>query len=311
MIKREEFTFDSRDHVSKIYAFRWMPETDKPVCIVQIIHGMAEYVERYDDFARFLASHGMIVVGEDHLGHGKTAEINHMPLGYFCANDPATVVVRDVHRLKKLTQEQYPGLPIIIIGHSMGSFILRNYLTRYGKGIDGAVILGTGNQSKSMLRWGKLLCSFLTLFQGAKHKSLLLNGFAFGPYEARIKDKRTPVDWICTDTAVVDNYMADAECGFTFTLNGFRTLFELISRAKRHVDLDKLPKKLPILIASGKEDPVGDYGKGPSDLYDDYLNLDLTKVQLKLYPKVRHELLNETIKEQVFKDLLNWITAVI
>lgn len=311
MIKREEFTFDSRDHLSKIYAFRWIPETDKPVCIVQIVHGMAEYIERYDEFARFLASHGMIVIGEDHLGHGRTADVNKMPHGYFCKNDPATVVVRDVHRLKKLTQEKYPGIPIIIIGHSMGSFILRNYLMRYGKGIDGAVIMGTGNQPNSMLRSGKLLCSFLTLFQGGKHKSLLLNGIAFGPYEAGIKDKRTPFDWVCTDTAVIDSYIEDPKCGFTFTLNGFRTLFELISRINKNADLEKIPKKLPILIVSGKEDPVGNYGKDPSDLYDHYLNLDLTKVQLKLYPEVRHELLNEPIKEQVYKDLLNWIKAVI
>lgn len=310
-MKREEFTFDSRDGKTKIHAMKWLPETDNVVCVVQLIHGMSEYIGRYDEFAGYLASHGMVVVGDDHLGHGETAKESGMPLGYFCEQDPATVVVRDVHRLKKITQEQYLGVPYIIIGHSMGSFILRNYLMRYGKGIDGAVILGTGNQSKALVAQAHFLTRLLTVFQGKKHKSALINTLAFGSYEKRIQDKRTTMDWISTDTDVVDKYMEDPLCGFTFTLNGFFTLFELIRRTQVIKDLETIPKKLPILIASGDEDPVGDYGEGPKRLYDTYLNLDLTRVQLKLYNGCRHELLNEGIKEEVYKDLLNWILSVV
>ena len=311
MIKREEFTFDSRDQKTKIHAMKWLPETENVVCVVQLIHGMAEYIGRYDEFARYLASHGMVVVGEDHLGHGETARESGMPLGYFCNQDPATVVVRDVHRLKKITQEQYLGIPYIIIGHSMGSFILRNYLMRYGKGIDGAVILGTGNQSKALVAQARFLTRALTVFQGEKHKSMLVNALAFGPYEKRIPEKRTTMDWVSSDPDVVDKYMEDSFCGFTFTLNGFATLFELIRRTQDMKSLEAIPKKLPILIASGDEDPVGDYGEGPKKLYDTYLNLDLTKVQLKLYNGCRHELLNEGIKEEVYKDLLNWILSIV
>lgn len=311
MIKREEFTFDSRDQKSKIHAIKWLPETENVVCVVQLVHGMAEYIARYDEFARFLAGHGIVVVGNDHLGHGDTARESGMPFGYFCDQDPATVAVRDVHRLKKITQEQYLGVPYIIIGHSMGSFILRNYLMRYGKGIDGAIILGTGIKPKALIRIVAVLTKILTVFQGKKHKSLFINALAFGTYEKRIENKRTTIDWFSSDADAVDKYLEDDLCGFTFTLNGFSTLFELIKRTWDQEGLKEIPKKLPILIASGTQDPVGDYGEGPKKLYDEYLNLDLTKVQLKLYNECRHELLNEGIREQVYKDLLNWILSVV
>lgn len=310
MVTREEFTFDSRDHETKIHAFEWKPDTDKPICVVQIIHGMAEYMERYDEFARFLAGQGIVVVGNDHLGHGKTVSEENGVYGYFCKQDPATVLVRDVHRLKKMTQEKYLGVPYIIIGHSMGSFILRNYLFRYGKGIDGAVILSTGNHTKTEIVTGKFLAGVLSLFQKQTHPSGFLNTATFGSYMKKIENKRTVWDWVCSDTDVVDRYMEDSRCGFTFTINGFKTLFELAGRCLVKENLEQIPKKLPILIAAGTDDPVGDYGAAPQNVYDTFLNLDMTKVQLKLYKDARHELLNETIRQDVYKDLLNWILAV-
>jgi len=311
MIRREEFTFDSRDEKgSKIHAVRWMPETDKPICVVQIVHGMSEYVERYDTFARYLTEHDIVVVGNDHLGHGKTAADGKGTYGYFCRQDPATVLVRDVHRLKKLTQEAYVGLPYIIIGHSMGSFIVRNYLMRYGKGIDGAVILGTGEHSSSKVAFGKFCAGAVSLVERQDRQSKLLTAGTFGNYLKRIPQSRTLADWISSDTDVVDKYMEDKQCGFMFTVNGFKTLYELAGRCHDQEGLESIPKKLPILIASGEEDPVGDYGEAPRKVYDTFLNLDMTKVQLKLYKNARHELLNERIRQDVYKDLLNWILAI-
>ncbi|MBR1692081.1 MAG: lysophospholipase [Lachnospiraceae bacterium] len=312
MVKREEFTYDSRDEKgTKIHAFRWLPETDAPVCIVQLVHGMAEYVERYDEFARYLAEHDIVVVGNDHLGHGRTASEGNGVYGYFCEQDPATVVVRDVHRLKKLTQEQYVGVPYIILGHSMGSFIVRNYLMRYGKGIDGAIILGTGENPAYMVRIAKLCVRLTSLFHKQTHPSEFLNAATFGSYLKRIQEPRTAMDWVCSDPDVVDKYMEDKLCGFTFTINGFQTLYELAGRCQDSEGLRQIPKKLPILLAAGADDPVGEYGLAPKKVYDTFLNLDMTKVQLKLYKNARHELLNETIRPKVYKDLLNWILAVI
>lgn len=311
MITRETFTYDSRDEKkTKIHAVKWIPERDKPICVVQILHGMAEHMERYDEFARFLAEQGILVVGNDHLGHGKTVSENDGVYGYFCEQDPATVVVRDVHRLKKIIQEEYLGVPYILMGHSMGSFMVRDYLTRYGTGIDGAIILSTGDNSNAMLSLGKFLAGMEGLIHKQTHKSGFLNAIVFGSYLKRIPEKRTTIDWFTNDTDVIDKYLEDKQCGFTFTINGFKTVFELSKRCNDKKALNKIPKKLPVLIAAGTEDPVGNYGVAPQKVYDTYLNLDMTKVQLKMYKGARHELVNETNRESICKDLLNWILAV-
>ena len=210
MITRETFTYDSRDEKkTKIHAVKWIPERDKPICVVQILHGMAEHMERYDEFARFLAEQGILVVGNDHLGHGKTVSENDGVYGYFCEQDPATVVVRDVHRLKKIIQEEYLGVPYILMGHSMGSFMVRDYLTRYGTGIDGAIILSTGDNSNAMLSLGKFLAGMEGLIHKQTHKSGFLNAIVFGSYLKRIPEKRTTIDWFTNDTDVIDKYLED------------------------------------------------------------------------------------------------------
>lgn len=169
-MKKEEFYFESRDGVSRIHGVKYLPDTGDVIGVLQIIHGMAEYVERYEEFAEFLTGKGFVVVGEDHLGHGKSVGENGT-YGYFCEQDAATVVVRDAHRLKKMTEAQYPEVPYIILGHSMGSFILRNYLYRYGKGIDGAVIMGTGMQPKPLVVSAKVMAALSKVFGGPKSVS--------------------------------------------------------------------------------------------------------------------------------------------
>jgi len=309
-MKREELSFDSRDQKTKIHAIQWTPVSVEVRGVIQIIHGMAEHIERYEDFAKFLGKQGFVVVLEDHLGHGKTAS-SSSTLGYFCEQDPATVLVRDVHRLKKIVQEKYPGLPYIVMGHSMGSMILRNYLFRYGQGIDGAVIIGTNASSNATLAFGKILTGILKLIYGEKHKSELLNKISFGNCNKKVPQKRTIVDWLSTDPKVVDRYMGDPLCGFTFTINGFQTILELFKRMQNEENLKKIPKDLPLLIISGEEDPIGEYGKVPKEVYDTYLKLGLTKVQLKLYNGARHEVLNETNKKEVYEDLKNWVLSIV
>ena len=196
------------------------------------------------------------------------------------------------------------------MGHSMGSFMVRDYLTRYGTGIDGAIILSTGDNSNAMLSLGKFLAGMEGLIHKQTHKSGFLNAIVFGSYLKRIPEKRTTIDWFTNDTDVIDKYLEDKQCGFTFTINGFKTVFELFKRCNDKKALNKIPKKLPVLIAAGTEDPVGNYGVAPQKVYDTYLNLDMTKVQLKMYKGARQELINETNRESICKDLLNWILAV-
>lgn len=309
-MRKEEFYFDSRDNCSRIHAVRYLPDSENLVGVIQIIHGMAEYVERYEELARFFTDRNFVVVGEDHLGHGKSVGENGMQ-GYFCAQDPATVVVRDSHRLKKLTQEMYPGVPYIIIGHSMGSFILRNYICRYGSGIDGAVIMGTGMQPAWLLAVSKTVAALQKLFLGEKHVSRFLDRGAFGAYNKRIKDARTDVDWLTREADRVDAYIADKDCGFVFTVNGFQTLFELISRVRKPSNLKNIPQELPVLMLSGEDDPVGEYGEAVKRARDSMKKAGVENIAMKLYPGDRHELVNETDRMQVMEDIYEWINKIL
>ena len=304
---KEEFYYDSRDGKSKLHAVRYTPDNPNDIrCVVQIVHGMAEYIERYEEFAQFLTERGCVVTGEDHMGHGKSVGETGK-YGYFCEQDPATVVVRDVHRLKKTTQALYANVPYIIMGHSMGSFITRNYMFRYGTGVSAAVIMGTGMQPPALLAASKATAGIQKIFFGSEHVSRFIDKLAFGGYNKHIQNPRTSVDWLSRDNERVDRYVADPLCGFVFTVNGFSTLFELISRLHKQENLDKIPKKLPVLMVSGDADPVGGYGKGVKKAYDSLKGAGLENITLKLYEGGRHELLNETNRDEVMKDIFGWI----
>ena len=308
-MKKENIYFESRDGVSKLHAIVWSDETKNPIGILQIIHGMAEYIDRYDDFARFMVGKGFVVVGDDHLGHGDSVGENGT-YGYFCKKDPATVLVRDEHRLKKLMEAKYPGVPYYILGHSMGSFIARNYLNRYGSGIQGMIVMGTGNQGKVLLSVSKVLVGLTGFFCGEKHVAKFINKLAFGTYNRAIEDAKTNVDWLTKDETIVDKYIADERCGFTFTVNGFRGLFELIYRLQKPKNFVNIPKQIPVFFVSGEEDPVGDYGEGVIGAKNDLVRAGLENVSMKLYPGDRHEILNETDKDIVYQDIYEWLESI-
>ena len=305
-MKKEELYFESRDGKTQIHAIRYTPDDGEIKGVFQIIHGMSEHFSRYEDIAEFLTSKGFVVTGDDHLGHGGSVGEDGLK-GYFCDQDPATVVVRDVHRLKKMTQELYPGKPYFIMGHSMGSFIARNYIMRYGTGIQGAVIMGTGNQSKGLINVSKFIAGFQKLFFGDKHPALFINNIAFGGYNKRIENPKTPFDWLSVNEENVQRYIEDPDCGFLFTVNGFRTLFELIDRLLSKKNLEKVPAGLPLLFVSGAEDPVGDYGKGVTAAKDALSAAGVMDIEMKLYPGLRHEILNEKERDEVKEDIYNWL----
>ena len=308
---KEEFYFDSRDGESRLHAVRYRPDDGGRIRgVLQVVHGMAEYVERYEEFARFLVEKGFVVTGEDHLGHGKSVG-EKGKYGYFCEQDPATVLVRDVHRLKKLTEEKYPDVPYIIMGHSMGSFITRNYMFGHGAGLDGVVIMGTGMEPLITVEAAKAAASVQKLFLGDRHRSRLIDRLAFGTYNKKIENPRTAFDWLSRDGSRVEQYMADPQCGFVFTVNGFGALFELISRLYRKECLARIPKELPVYMVSGTADPVGGYGKGVEKAYRSLKEAGLKNVNLKLYGDGRHELLNETNREEVMRDICLWMETVI
>ncbi len=305
-MRKEEFYYASRDEQSQLYAVRYTPEGVEPWCVVQIVHGMAEHIERYEAFAKFLTDRGVVVTGASHLGHGKSVGEGQIQ-GYFCKVDPATVLVRDVHRLKKMTESIYPNLPYFILGHSMGSFITRNYISRYGTGIEGAIIMSSGMMPAGMIKASKLAMNIISKVHGEKHVSKFCDNLAFGNYNARIENPKTPVDWLSTDEKEIQKYIEDPMCGFTFTMNGFKGLMELIDRAHKAEYLEKIPVELPVYVIAGEEDPLGPYGFVVTELPKIYAQYGVKKVDAKAYKNARHELLNEACREEVMEDIYAWL----
>ena len=305
MINKSKFTYQSRDGIHNIMAYKWHEDSVPVRGIIQIVHGMQEHMERYDEFASFLCSNGFIVVGNDHLGHGLSA--GEGEYGYFCTKDARTVVTRDVHRLKKMITKEYPGLPCFLLGHSMGSFILRKYLTMYGTGIDGAIICGTGFKPAIVTSLGKFTATFTGLFSKGKNYSRFIEKTAFGSYNKRFKEENNPSSWVVRNEDVMSVYKNDPLCTFRFTTNGFHTLFSLLGHVDRQKNINTVPTELPVLFLAGSNDPVGNYGKGVTEVYNRFKKAGINDVSLKIYPDMRHEILNDIDRKMVYSDILDWI----
>ena len=305
MARTEHFYFASHAPGRQIHGVRWLPE-GQPRAVLQITHGMVEYIERYQDFAQWLNERGFLVTGHDHLGHGNSIRTK-ADYGYFADEDANGTVLADVHRLTQLTKESYPGLPYFLLGHSMGSFYARQYLCQYGEELDGAIIMGTGCQPRMLVRAGKLLTTLVAAVKGWHHRSKLVTNVAFGGYNKRFEPVRTPKDWLTRDEAIVDAYIADERSGFIFTLNAYHAMFTGIDRLYDKNLLARIPKDLPVFFVAGEEDPVGDFGKGVRRAAQMCRDVGVQKVDLKLYPNDRHEILNELDRQQVYEDLLCWM----
>ncbi len=299
-----EFTFPSASGLCDIYAQSAAPADFSQVKgIVQISHGMAEHSNRYARFAMELCKHGYAVYISDHLGHGKSVD-NENELGFFGDNG-AQSVVEDLKKLTDIARSEYPDVPFYLFGHSMGSFIARAYIAKYGHLIDGAVICGTSgaNPAASM---GIALAKHFEKTKGKLYRSSFLNSVAFGTYNKRT-EKRTDFDWLSRDTKEVDKYIADDMCGFCFTTNGFKTLFTLLNQVSKKLWYKTVPSELPILLISGENDPVGEYGKGIKQVFADLKKSGHINVIVKLYPEARHELLNELNRDEVTSDIIGWL----
>lgn len=305
MPKFEDFYFDSSTGKNRIRARRCIPD-GTPRAVVQIEHGIAEHIERYDDFMRFLAENGIVAVGDDHLGHGRTAA-SEEEKGLFAEENGWDYVLKDVDTLRDLTRKDYPDLPYLFFGHSMGSFIVRTYLIRHPGKYDAAIISGTGHQSKGLVFAGFTAANLLTRFKGAKAPGDLLNKMAFGAYCDKIDKPRTDFDWLSRDPENVDKYIADPLCGFVAKVSLYRDMMQGIRFVTDQRNIDKMNKEAPILFMSGDSDPVGDYGTGVERAYHAFRDAGLKDVSMKLYPGGRHEMLNEVNREDVKKDILAWI----
>lgn len=305
MPQLKESTFLSCDGCHEVYVRWWLP--DGPVRgVVQIEHGVAEYIQRYDTFMQYLAEHGFVAVGDDHLGHGRTAK-DETELGYFGPENGWSLVVGDVHRLHTLLRTEFPNVPMFLFGHSMGSFIVRTYAILNGRDLDALIVCGTGNQATPLVMAGKAAAGMEMRFRGSNYRSQKLNDLIFGAYNVKFGETRTPNDWLCRDETVVDAYTADPLCGGIPTVGLIYEMMRGIAFVTKRKNVAKVPEDLPVLLIAGAADPVGEQGKGVIKAYRLYLDAGLKDVSLKLYPDGRHEILNELNREEVFQDVLEWL----
>ncbi len=307
MPKFEDFFFESSTGVNRIHARKCIPDTEARA-VVQIAHGIAEHINRYDDFMMFLAEHGFVAVGNDHLGHGQTFT-SEAERGFFAEENGWDRVVDDMDRLREQMRKEYPDLPYIFFGHSMGSFLTRTYLIRFPERYDAAIISGTGHQGKALVLGGLAVANFLVKTKGARANGQMLNDMAFGSYCKKIENPRTPFDWLSRDPSSVDKYIADPNCGFVAKLGLYRDMLTGVKFITSQANIDSMSKEQPIYFMSGDADPVGDYGKGVEAAYNAFCKAGLKDVTIRLYPDGRHEMLNEVNKTQVFQDILNWLNA--
>ena len=300
---RSDFYYGSKG-AGTIHGCRWTPE-QPPVAVVQIIHGIAEYVERYDDFARYLNRLEFLVVAEDHMGHGKSINGEGIQ-GYF--HGGWFTAVEDSYQLLQDTRKEFPDLPYVLFGHSMGSFMTRTILEKYpDSGISAAVICGTGWQPKAVLNTGIGVCRMVCKQQGEKKPSKILEKLVFSNYNKKVEHPRTSYDWLTRDSGIVDRYLADPFCGFTPTGGLMRELLTGIRYEQEN--LSAMKKDLPVLFIAGGDDPVGNYGKGVLRSAEAFRKAGMLDVSCKIYPLGRHEILNEINWEEVYQDISSWLNG--
>ena len=309
MSHKETFSFRSADGKTDIHAVYWLPD-DPSKCrgVLQLVHGMVEFIERYEPFAMFMADHGFAVAGHDHIGHGASV-LSKDDWGYFPPDRPSDTVVDDMHTLRGIVQERFPGKPYFILGHSMGSYMLRKYLTKYAQGLSGAVIMGTGYVAPGMAAFGKFLSGLLARFKGWHYRSMFVTSLAFGASYRRfdVTGKDTSNSWLTKDPEIVKFYYNEPRCTYLFTLSGYKGLFEAVSYTCRQQNVSLIPASLPVLIVSGADDPVGDAGEGVKKVEAMMKTAGIRDLTCKLYENDRHEILNELDRETVFQDLLDWM----
>lgn len=310
---KEVFLFLSKDGKTHIHAVRWIPEDGRYSAILQITHGMVEFIERYEPLALFLNRKGFMVVGHDHLGHGESVNTAD-DWGYFAPENAAEILIEDMHTLRTVTQAENPGLPYFILGHSMGALLLQKYIALHagpeegiGK-LSGAIIMGTGFTNPRTSAFGIKVTDTLAKVLGWRHCSTLVTFLAFNKclrYDTNGKDPQR--NWLSRDPESVRRYYSDPRCTFRFTLNGYKALFETVFFVCRQENVAPVPKDLPVLFVSGGDDPVGNCGRGVRRTAAMFRRAGIRDLKLKIYEGCRHEILNDTGREQVFRDLLRWM----
>lgn len=305
MSSYSEFQFPSSDGLHRCQGYLWQP-AGAARGVVQIVHGITEHLGRYDHFARFLTRNGYVVCGHDHLGHGRTAQADGS-FGVLPARGGWAKLAADVRRLRQGMGARFPGLPYILLGHSMGSFLVRTYLCRWPGTVDGAILSGTGQEKGALVASGKALAALIGRARGQEKVSPLVHQLSLGAYNRQFAPNRTSADWTCADEGQVDRYLADPFCTFLPTVGLYREMLGGLQYISSPEALARMDPDTPVYLFSGGEDPVGANGKGVRKVVGYFARQGTRDLTWKLYPKGRHEMLNEANREEVYADVLAWL----
>jgi len=305
-MKSKIFPLAAADGTS-IFIYQWLPDTKKKIkAAIQISHGMAEHAARYERFAAELVQAGYAVYANDHRGHGKTAG-SLDTVGYFADEQGWEKVVEDQFTITRHIKKEHPGLPVFLLGHSMGSFISRNYVMNHGGELKGLILSGTAGDPGLLGKIGYLVAKREAKKVGRKTRSPFLDKLSFGKFNNAFKPNRTAFDWLSRDNAEVDKYVDDPWCGEVFTAGFFCDLLPALTYINRQENINRIPRDLPIYLFSGALDPVGGNTKGVLQVYKSFLKAGIRDVSYKFYPEARHETLNEINRDEVFRDVIAWL----
>ena len=303
-----EYFIPSSDGKTLVHVDQWTPVGRKIVGVVQIAHGVAEYAKRYEPFAKYLCDNGFVVVANDHLGHGQSV-VGDGPMVYFGEEDGWQHVVDDMEELRRRTAKVFGDKPYFMFGHSMGSFLARTHLIRYPGAVDGCILCGTGHMSAMVVAGGKLLADKEIKRLGRKAFSVKVDQLAFGSSNKAFAPNRTAFDWLSANEENVDAYVNDPLCGGKTTLGLFRDMLDGIGFITKQSNINQMDKEVPVYFIAGDQDPVGGMGKGVQKAHDCFKKAGVRDLSIKLYHGLRHEILNETGKKYVYRDVLDWLEA--
>lgn len=298
----KEITAKSSDNIHTLVGRIYIPEGEIKG-IFHIVHGMTEYIGRYDTLMSHMAQNGYVAFGYDHLGHGKTAS-DDSELGFIAHKNGWKYLIEDVKVFGKVISNLYPEKPIYLFGHSMGSFIVRLAAQSFGQMYEKLIICGTGGKNP-LSTTGIMLTKIISSIKGQKHISDLVINMAFGSYNKRFEGI-SKYDWLTKELEIIEKYKNDKFCTFKFTVSAMRDLILLNHICNKKGWYKKIRKTLPIFIISGSDDPVGNYGKGVKQVYNTLVKHN-ANAKLKLYENCRHEILNDTCQNEVLSDILNFI----
>ena len=301
--------FGSCDEKNTIHGRIYTPASGEIKGIVQLSHGMIDHSGRYEALADYLTKNGYVFAGNDHLGHGMSVS-DDADLGFFAERGGVDLLLRDLHSMNRLLRERFPGLKPVIMGHSMGSFLSRLYVEKYPHTVSGHIIHGTGGPMGAILPLGKALVKLITLFRGKRYKSPFVAGMAFMGYNSKFPKEEGKNAWLTRDLKTVSGRDGDKFTNFTFTLSAYYDLFTAVGASNSKKWFTSYPSDIPTIIMSGDMDPVGNYGKGPEYVYKHLLVAGVSDIELKLYEGARHELFNETNRDEVFADMTAWLSVI-